>query len=198
MIRTLVCVCVLVGLPAVARPQLPEPLDPAVFDFPGSVPAPSGAATAGVALADRWIGDEPAGNPAVPPRNAVALSPALVRVSRQDLAADNRHFEQQAAFFDVAGASISVGLRRVGVHLYVEQPVLRLESQRFQRGQVAGVGAPALFRSDVEAREIRGGVAGALALGPATKGVDAPRRCLRDGRAVGSPRRRHAPGAVLR
>jgi hypothetical protein len=145
--------------PPAARSALPTPLDPTIFDFPGSNPGPFSAASTGVALADHWLGDDPAGNPAARTRSAIAISPVLLRVSRQDLAAENNHFDQQAAFLDAAGAELSQGAGSWGIAAYLYEPVLRREDNAFERGELDGPVPPAEVRTDVTAREWRGGLA---------------------------------------
>jgi hypothetical protein len=47
-----------------ASAATPAPLDPRLFAFPGAFPNPASARSAGLALADRWLGDDPYDNPA--------------------------------------------------------------------------------------------------------------------------------------
>src|SRR5712692_928819 len=75
-------------------------VDPTLFAFPGAPTSPPSAASAGVALADRWLGGQPFGNPALEAPRGAELSPAIVHISRQDLRAANRNFDEQSAFFD--------------------------------------------------------------------------------------------------
>src|SRR5262245_36357587 len=90
--------------PAGAAP--PSPLDTPQFSFPGVFDQPSSGLSAGVALADRWLGDDPSSNPAAPRASRFTASPALLRVSRQDLRADNSDYDETPAFFDAAGATL--------------------------------------------------------------------------------------------
>ena len=90
----------LIVAPVAAAP--PEPIDPTLFPFPGAVVGPGSAASAGMALADRWLGDEPLSNPAVRLGREVVLSPALLHMSRQDLRADNRNFDETPVFLDAS------------------------------------------------------------------------------------------------
>ena len=154
----------------------PAPLTPSLFAFPGATVGPASAASAGLALADRWLGDEPFSNPAVAPGLRVILSPALVRVSRQDLRADNRNVDETPAFFDGAGAALGLpGLGPLGFALYAFQPVLRLEDNAFTRGRAAldpGI-TPATVQSHSSARELRAGLAIAARLGAARVGLGA-------------------------
>src|SRR6059036_164007 len=104
--------------PMAAQAQPPAPLSPTLFAFPGGYANPASAASTGFALADRWLGDEPFSNPATPPRGEVTLSPSLIRVSRQDLRADNRNYDETSAFFD--GAGLAAGFQSVhGVALWL-------------------------------------------------------------------------------
>ena len=64
-------------------------IDPALFLFPGSPSNATSAASAGVAFADRWLGDRPFDNPALETRRMVELTPLLEHISRQDLSAAN-------------------------------------------------------------------------------------------------------------
>src|ERR1700704_2630737 len=137
MSRTSALICLLIctfgDLPRASRAAPPAPITSALYDFPVGLASPSSAVSAGLVLSDRWLGEEPAGNPAAAPHRTVVIAPALVRVSRQDIAADNRHFAQQAAFVDVASASFGLDMNRFGVSGYVFQPVLRREAIAFER-----------------------------------------------------------------
>src|SRR5262245_61661598 len=77
-------------LPGSAAGETPTPLSSSLFSFPGSVASPASAASAGVALADRWLGEEPFANPAGISIPRLVASGTMLRVSRQDLRADNR------------------------------------------------------------------------------------------------------------
>ncbi|TMQ73613.1 MAG: hypothetical protein E6K81_03750 [Candidatus Eisenbacteria bacterium] len=158
--------------PAWADP--PTPLSPEQFAFPGSTVGPASAVSTGVALADRWLGDEPFENPAAPHGLRIILSPALVRVSRQDLRADNREYSETAAFLDGAGVAIGLPVpRRLTLAAYAYQPVLRIEDNAYVRGRLApdpGT-TPAVIASHSSAREVRAGAALAAALGACRAGV---------------------------
>src|SRR5437899_9368145 len=91
-----------------AEAQPPAPLDPSLFGFPGGTENPPSAASAGVAGADQWLGDEPFYNPAAPRARKVMVAPTILRMSRQDLRADNRNFDDNPIFFDLAGAAVAV------------------------------------------------------------------------------------------
>jgi hypothetical protein len=165
--------CLLCILAAPAAGQPPEPIDPTLFSFPGVVENPPSSASAGVALADQWLGDEPFGNPAARPRGQVALSPNVLRVSRQDLRADNRRYDEEPGFFEAAGASLGLPVPRgLGLWLYVGQPVLRLEDFAFNRGKGTDpTVAPAVVTGHAETREVRGGVAVSVPLQRLRAGV---------------------------
>ena len=151
------CVVVLIGAASVSRADTPSPLGLARFlAFPGALPGPASAASAGLGLADRWTGDEPFDNPAASPERGVLAAPVLQRVKRQDLTADYRNYDETAGYFDFAGGRLSLPVRGFGVTLYAGQPVLRREEQSFtaKPGQVPGA-----FASAGEARELRAGLA---------------------------------------
>jgi hypothetical protein len=159
-------IVILAGL-AVANPPRaaaspPSPLSPAQFAFPGWLETPITARSAGLALADRWLANEPFANPAIVPGLRLTASPALLRVSRQDLRAHNRGFDETAGHFDVAGASLTLPSgERLGIALYAFQPVLRFEDNAYSRGLGTPDPAnpPALIQSHASARELRAGLA---------------------------------------
>ena len=157
--------------PAVLLAQ-PSPVTAPMFDFPGSVAGPASATSAGVGLADRWLADAPFDNPAVPAGGAAEGSAQLLRISRQDLRAGNRDYDEQLVFIDGAGAWAGLPLRGMQVSLYAHQPVLRLEDYAFLRGRLASSGPPAILQGTASERELRSGLAvsaplGALRLGAA-------------------------------
>lgn len=171
--RQLVMLLLLV-VPARADAQPPAPIDPALFAFPGTVESPASAVSAGLALADRWLGDDPYSNPAAARRGQITLSPSLVRVSRQDLRADNRNYDEEPGFFDGAGAAVGLPIPGdVALWFYASQPALRLEDFAFTRGTGTDPSvAPAVFVGQGETREQRVGAAvssriGALRIGAA-------------------------------
>src|SRR5262245_53858360 len=86
--------------------QPPPPLSSGLFSFPGSNPSPGTAISAGRGLADRWLGDAPFDQPSLSGPSVIEVSPLLARVSRQDLRAGNREYDETAAFFDFAGARL--------------------------------------------------------------------------------------------
>jgi hypothetical protein len=152
----------LVLLASSAAAQPPPPMNERLFPFPGWCPQPPSAISAGLALADTWLGDDPFYNPAAVPGRHVMLSPTLLRVSRQDLRAGNRNFDEQGAFFDGAGAALALpplGLP-LTLWIYATQPVLRLEDYVFNRGTGNDPGVPpATMAGQSELREGRAGLA---------------------------------------
>jgi hypothetical protein len=148
--------------PAPTRSATP---DPALFAFPGSSAGPATAVTAGAALADRWLGDEPFDNPAFSARRGLELSPALFHPSRQDLRAANRNYAETSVYLDGAGGWIALPLGRATLFAYGSQPVLRQDDNAFTRGvlPVDPVNPPARLETQSEARERR--VGGGLSWG---------------------------------
>jgi hypothetical protein len=158
--------------PALADPL--SPLDPARFAFPGSRTSPASAASAGCALADQWLADEPFANPAM--RSSTLRGSATgigFRVNRQDLAAGNRNFDQTEAFFD--GASAMVGLPELGrlsSALYFFQPALRQEDWSYLSGlSTPNPTSPATIEGHADTRELRAGMAVSGRFGPGALGV---------------------------
>ena len=143
-----------------ARVSTAATVDGSLFAFPGAIASPAAAPSAAVALADRWLGERPFDNPALAAARGIEVSPVLVRVSRQDLRAGNRNYDEQAAFIDGAGAWIAAPLGRVIVFAYAHQPVLRLEDNAFTRGtgSVDPENPPAVIATDSESREVRAGL----------------------------------------
>jgi hypothetical protein len=135
----------------------PSPLDqPGLSAFPGAVENPPSAVSAGLGLADLWLGDEPFGNPAAASAREVVLAPVFVRVSRQDLRAVHRNYDETAGFFDAAGGRISWPVGGASVSLYAGQPVLRLEDNAYTR---VPPDQPGTFRTTSSTREKRAGLA---------------------------------------
>jgi len=112
---------------------VPPPITPTLFSFPGAFATPPNARTAGVALANRWLGDAPFDNPAFAAWPGVELSPVILNTSRQDLRAENRNFDEQTAFFDAAGAWGSMRYGRLAIALYGYQPVLAPRNTTYTR-----------------------------------------------------------------
>jgi hypothetical protein len=153
-------------VPTLVAAQPPAPIDATLYAFPGSVVGPASGASAGLALSDRWIADEPFDNPAVPRTSRLTVSPMLLRVSRQDLRAENRNYDESPAFLDVAGASIAYPWSGLTFALYASQPALRLEDNAFERGEAGGPVQPAVVQSRSTLREWRAGLG--LSTGGAT------------------------------
>ena len=173
-IAALAFACVALGLAADAFAAPPTPMTPDLFSFPGSVSNPASASSAGLALADRWLGDEPFANPAIRSGWRVALSPSLVHVDRQDLASHNRNFSQTSAFLD--GAGLSVGLPPFGplaIAGYAYQPLLRFEETAYTRGLTTPdpLAPPAAVQTRARVRELHAGLALATVAGPARAGL---------------------------
>src|SRR5690348_13525894 len=83
-----------------ASAATPPPLDPVRFAFPGALGSPPTAVAAGLALADRWLGDTPFENPAAAAPQGVVVSPLGERVDREDVSAANRDFTQKQGYVD--------------------------------------------------------------------------------------------------
>lgn len=137
------------------------------FPLPGDHIAPTSARSAGLALADRWLGESPYENPASGMPTSIEASPAFVRTSRQDLSSQNRDFDQSFGSPDFAGGHASLALKGFGLVAYAWQPVLRVEDQSYSSGAIAN---PKLVSQSDEQRELRAGLAvsrgfGALRLG---------------------------------
>jgi hypothetical protein len=149
---------------------LPPPLGNPTFGFPipGDYVTPSTAASAGLALADRWLGKSVYENPAAIVPGGVEVSPVFQRTSRQDISSVNRDFTQTSGYIDVAGFSLSVPTGKWGLVLYGWQPVLRLEEQTYTAGPLV---APAEVRQLDTQREMRGGVAVSRTFGAVRAGV---------------------------
>jgi hypothetical protein len=151
--------CILsLAIAASVRAQVPPPISSGMFSLPGAYQQPPSAAAAGMALANEWLGDSPYSNPAVPRGNGLIVSPVLLRVSRQDLRADNHNYDEKAAFIDGAGAALST--HYAPIWLYVSQPVLRFEDFVFNRGSatIDPSVQPALVEGQASMRETRAGV----------------------------------------
>jgi hypothetical protein len=153
-----------------AGAQPPSPLDLVRFyPFPGALSGPASAVSAGRGLSDRWLGEEPFDNPAAQPARGVAVAPLLLRVKRQDLAADYRNYDENSGFLDVAGGWLSLPVRGFGLALYAYEPVLRREEAAFtSRPDVVPVGT---FTTASSARETRAGLALSRAVGTASFGA---------------------------
>lgn len=133
----------------------PPPMTSSVYEFPGAVPSPGSAASAGVGLSDRWLGDEPFENPAIGAANRISISPLLYHVSRQDLRGLNRSYSETSAFFDASGAWAAWHTGSLALFAYGHQPVLRLEQNAYLTGPLSG--SPAPVENSSHAREARAG-----------------------------------------
>ena len=172
LIRVALTLAAAVAVPlSPARAQAPPPPlgDPTFgFPVPGDYVTPATAATAGLALSDRWLGKSIYENPAAIVPKGVEVSPLFQRTSRQDLSSQNREFEQTFGYLDLAGFALSWPARQWGLVLYGWQPVLRLEEQTYTTGPQV---APAEVRQLDSQREMRGGVAISRGFGAMRAGV---------------------------
>lgn len=148
-----------------ARGDAPAPLDPARFAFPGSLASPPTGASAGSALADRWLGTSPFENPAADVPQGITASPLLERVNRQDVSAANRDFSQKGGYLDFASGSLAFPWHKWSLTLYAWQPAVRLEGQSFTIGRNSGTGASGSLVTEASLRELRAGVAIGRAFG---------------------------------
>jgi hypothetical protein len=173
-------------------------VDPTLFFFPGSPANPASARSAALAIADRWLGDQPFDNPAFAAGGEVELSPLVEHPSRQDLSAANRNFDETHAFVDAAGGWIAYGLRRVTLFAYGAQPVLRLEDNAFTRGtgSVDPLNPPAAITSHTEARETRAG--GGLSWGDSSFRLGVAAEWTRRNDEYDETERSGSPGAGAR
>jgi hypothetical protein len=154
---------------ATASAAPPSPINSGLFAFPGLTRAPGSAASAALAGSDRWLGDEPFDNPAADPGPGLLLTPVLQRVSRQDLRADNRNYDETAVFLDVLGGWLAQPAGGYTFSLYVHQPLVRHENVAFTRGINAV--QPAVIRGAADMREYRAGLAVSRAFGPLRLGI---------------------------
>lgn len=136
--------------------------------LPGDYVSPANAASAALALSDRWLGATGFENPAGTQPRGIQISPVFQRVSRQDLSSQNRDFEQISGYPDVLGARLSWPVQQWGFTLYAWQPLLRLEEVSFSAGPLA---QPAFVRIVDSQREIRAGAAISRGAGAARIGV---------------------------
>src|SRR5437762_8440375 len=136
------CLGALAIVPA-AHAGAPPPLSNPNYGFPlpGDYAAAGNAASAGLALSDRWLGEAAYENPAAKVRQGVEISPHVQRVSRQDLAAKNRDLNQTEGYPDLAGGAVSLPGKHWGLVLYAWQPVLRLEQEGYQAGPLVAPAA---------------------------------------------------------
>ncbi len=154
----------------VARAAAPAQLSNPNYGFPlpGDFAGPANATSAGLALADRWLGSSGYENPAASLPMRLELSPLFQRVNRQDLASRNRDFIQTRGYPDMAGLSLSLPTRGWGLLLYAWQPALRMEQQSYSAGPLL---TPAAIQQQALQREIRGGLAISRPVGSVRLGV---------------------------
>jgi len=153
------CAAVLLGAAPEAGAQLPAPLGAGIYPFPGALPGPASAVSAGLGLSDRWLGEEPFDNPAATPKRGIMVAPVFQRVKRQDLPADY-DYDEIEGYLDLAGGWLSLPVRGFGVTLYAYEPVLRLEDATFTtREDPDLVLLPRVFAATSSARELRAGLA---------------------------------------
>ena len=138
------------------------------FPFPSEFTAPANAASASLAMADRWLGLSGYENPAASVPRGLELSPVFQRVNRQDMASQNRDYDQVVGYPDFAGARLSLPAGEWGLMAYAWQPVLRLEEFSFSKGPLA---LPAFVRLLTSQRELRAGLGVSRSLGAARVGV---------------------------
>lgn len=170
-LRAAACVLAALALLApAARAQLPPVMVNASFGFPfpGDFTSPANATSASVALADRWLGSSAYENPAALVPKGIEVSPMFQRVNRQDMAAQNRDYDQIFGYPAFAGAQLSLPVRGWGLTAYVWQPVVRLEEYSFSAGPIA---QPAFVRLLTSQQELRAGLAVSHAVGAARLGV---------------------------
>ena len=161
MIRRLAAaLAVVLTLAPVAHAQSPAWLfNPSYgFPLPGHQAAPSSASSAGVALADRWLGETSFENPAaaLPKGMTLQASPLFQRVNRQDVVSLNRGAKQTMGYPDAASGLFGVGRGPLGLAVFAWQPVLRLEQLSYESGPLL---TPAQVSQQALQRELHAGVA---------------------------------------
>lgn len=171
LLRAAACLLAAIALvaPAVRAQVPPVMLNPDFgYPFPGDFTSPANAASAGVALADRWLGISAYENPAANVPRGIEVSPMFQRVNRQDMAAQNRDYDQVVGYPAFGGARLSVPVAGWGLTAYAWQPVLRLEEYSFSAGPLA---TPAFVRLLTAQQELRAGLAVSRAFGNIRLGV---------------------------
>ena len=121
-----------------------------------------------MSLADRWLGLSGYENPSALVPKGVEVSPTFQRVNRQDMAAQNRSYEQVFGYPQFAGARLSLPFGRLGVMAYAWQPVVRFEEYSFSAGPLA---TPAFVRTLTAQQEMRAGLGVSYPVGSARLGV---------------------------
>ena len=152
------------------RAQVPPALvNPSYgFPFPSEFASPANAASAGVALADRWLGASGFENPSALVPRGVEVTPVFQRVNRQDQAAQNRDYDQIVGYPGFAGARLSFPVAGFGIMAYAWQPVFRQEEYSFTAGPLV---QPAFVRLLTAQQELRAGLAVSHVVGGARVGV---------------------------
>ena len=171
-ILTLVFAAAMMSAPA-ARAQLDPPSSGALFGFPGSFATPATPVSAGHALADRWLGDEPWDDPAAGGgRSTIQGAMLYLREDRQDLRAENRQFDGGGGSIDFGSAALGVPLPgKLTGWLYTYRPEVRSEDVAFYLGSGTDPLQPsALVTAQTLSKEARSGVGlsrgfGAMRLG---------------------------------
>ncbi|NOT32584.1 MAG: hypothetical protein HOP12_00265 [Candidatus Eisenbacteria bacterium] len=166
-----VAIALFTAASAFAQPN--PPLGSSVFAFPGWYSEAASGVSAGRSLADRWLGSDPATNPAISSsRWGVELTPVLLHSSRQDLRAANTDFDETSAFFDLSGLTLSGPLWKVGgqhldLALYAHRALARSENNAFVTGRnLDPTALNSTIASETAARENLAGAG--LAFGPAS------------------------------
>jgi|SRR5262245_47556457 len=166
------CVAALLVMAGAAHAQAPPALTNPNYGFPipGSYASPANATSAALALSDRWLATGGYENPAAAPPKGFEISPLFVRINRQDVASENRSYEQEVGFPDFAGARVSMPAGPWGLTAYAWQPVVRMEEFSFSAGPLV---SPAFVRLATSQRETRAGGAISRAFGVTRLGVSA-------------------------
>ena len=95
----------------------------------------------------------------------MSITPIYLKVSRQDLRAQNRTFDDQGGTVNLAGAWAALPIRRLALSAYYWQPVLRSEDNSYDVGTEVSVGPPARVTMKVDASEWIAGVGVSAPLG---------------------------------
>lgn len=160
-------------LASTAAAQPPALIGSPLYAFPGGFLNPVTTVSAGRALADAWLGESPYGNPAAPIASVAEIHAQMSHVSRQDLRAANRNYDETWGFF--SGGGIAGGIRvsdRLGVWGYASRPESRIEENAFTAGTAADPSIqPAIIQSKGEANESRAGAGLTTQLGALRIGV---------------------------
>ena len=194
------------GAAPAPRAQPPAPLDPHAVRLPGRARRrPASAASAGSALADRWLGDEPFDNPGGARRRAasrLAGAPAREPPGPARRQPQLRRDRRRSSTSPAAGSRCRVRRDRRSP-LYAYQPVLRRRGQRVHRGERGRGARRPWSQQPSTAREVRAGLA--LSARSARRAAGRRRSSGRaattptsSSRISGSPGRRDAARRLLR